>query len=366
MRRDAGDLARGLAERAGEFCRCYLPRGRCSGAWWSVGDVSGAPGRSLYIRLTGPSAGQWCDAATGEHGDLLDLLRLSRGLSFNEACREARAWLTLSAAPLPRGPSRDKGPTAAGRQDGSPAGRGHDGEGEEPSLCLARRLWSGARPLAGSVAARYLAGRGLCVSPGDAAVLRCHPRCRTPRETGQGPGAVRIAPALIAAVTDATGRLTGVHRTWLRPDGSGHAVLIRPRRALGHLLGHGVRFGEAGPLLVVGEGIETLLALRLALPGLPAIAALSAGHLGAVLLPPDLRRLYVAVEPDPAGQAALARLQARAQAAGLPLLPLPARQGDANDDLRAYGLDGLRAHLSAHLHDDDRDRCLSPPSAWAG
>ena len=39
-----------------------------SGRYWVVGDVMNTPGRSLYVRLTGPdsgpgAAGKWTDAA---------------------------------------------------------------------------------------------------------------------------------------------------------------------------------------------------------------------------------------------------------------------------------------------------------------
>ena len=71
------------------------------------------------------------------------------------------------------------------------------------------------------------------------------------------------------------------------------APLADPRRALGHLLGNGVRFGkaepapaEAGDILAAGEGVETMLALKSVLPSLPVIAGLSANHLAALDLPP--------------------------------------------------------------------------------
>jgi hypothetical protein len=75
--------------------------------------------------------------------------------------------------------------------------------------------------------------------------------------------------------------------------------LADPRRALGHLLGNGVRF-PAFPstaitdVLLAGEGIETVLSLKCALPSLPMIAALSANHLAALEFAPMLARLYVA------------------------------------------------------------------------
>ena len=50
-------------------------------------------------------------------------------------------------------------------------------------------------------------------------------------------------PALIAAVTDLAGTITGVQRTWLDPSEATKAPVATPRRAMGHLLGHGVRFG---------------------------------------------------------------------------------------------------------------------------
>ncbi len=99
---------------------------------------------------------------------------------------------------------------------------------------------------------------------------------------------------MIAAVTDLKGHITGAHRTWLDPLGRDKAPVDTPRRAMGHLLGHAVRFGVADDVLAAGEGIETMLSLRCVMPTLPMNAALSANHLATLLLPPTLRRLYIA------------------------------------------------------------------------
>ena len=69
----ASDMARQLGREAEAVCRHYLSNGRKQGRYWIVGDVENTPGRSLYVRLTGPThgpgaAGKWTDAATGEHG----------------------------------------------------------------------------------------------------------------------------------------------------------------------------------------------------------------------------------------------------------------------------------------------------------
>ena len=101
MSSQAADLARCLARDAEAVCRHYLPNGRRRGRYWVVGDVANTAGRSLFVRLTGPdsgkgAAGKWTDAATGEHGDLLDLIALNRGLDrLRDALDEARAFLSL-------------------------------------------------------------------------------------------------------------------------------------------------------------------------------------------------------------------------------------------------------------------------------
>jgi hypothetical protein len=85
---------------------------------------------------------------------------------------------------------------------------------------------------------------------------------------------------MIAAVTNLSGHLTGFHRTWLDPEGfhavaQGKAPIETPRRPMGDLLGHAVRFGVAGDVMVAGEGIETVLSLRGILPTMPMAATLS-------------------------------------------------------------------------------------------
>jgi hypothetical protein len=97
---------------------------------------------------------------------------------------------------------------------------------------------------------------------------------------------------------------------------------------MGSLLGHAARFGVADDVLAAGEGIETMLSLRCALPAMPMAAALSANHLVALLLPPTLRRLYIARDADAAGDMALAALTERAKAAGIEALALSPRMGD--------------------------------------
>ena len=125
---------------------------------------------------------------------------------------------------------------------------------------------------------------------------------------------------------------------------------------MGYLLGNAVRLAPCDDILVVGEGIETMLSVREAAPGLPVWAALSSSHLGAVLLPEGLQRLYIAIDRDPAGQRAAERLTIRASEAGIAVRVLEPRLGDFNDDLRADGLQALRQNLADQIGLEDRER----------
>ena len=94
-----------------------------------------------------------------------------------------------------------------------------------------------------------------------------------------------------------------------------------------------------------------------AMPDLPAWAALSSGHLGAVLLPEGVQRLYIAIDRDPAGRAAAERLSARATELRIAVRVLERpRLGDFNDDPRANGRTRLRQHLARQIGPEERHR----------
>src|SRR3546814_9123892 len=102
--------------------------------------------------------------------------------------------------------------------------------------------------------------------------------------------------------------------------------------------------------MTAGEGIETILSLRMVLPHLPAAAALSAAHLSAILFPATLRRLYIARDDDPAGDGAMTTLIERARAVGIESISLSPRLGDFHEALRIFGADALCAAQLGRAH----------------
>ena len=337
MARGASELACRLAREAEAVCRHYLSNGRRQGNYWLVGDVENTPGRSMFVRLKGGgsgngAAGKWTDSARGSYGDLLDVIRGSRGLvDFREVMDEARRFLSLPR-PTPE-------PEWRHRHSSAPTG----------SPESARRLFAMSRSIAGTVAETYLRNRGITALHGTAN-LRFHPRCYyRPNDDAL----TQTWPAMIAAVTDFDGKITGAHRTWLDPSGQDKAPIDTPRRAMGHLLGNAVRFDKAQDVMAAGEGIETVLSLRCVMLNMPMVAALSAAHLAAILFPVTLRRLYIVRDNDAAGDGAAASLIDRAKALGIEAITLSPMLEDFNEDLRGLGVDALRRAIRAQLALED-------------
>lgn len=144
------DAAARLNAAAAELAPRLLPGGKRAGHYWQAGDAVGAPGKSLYVQLSGDHAGKWRDAATGERGDLLDLIRHQNRCSIGEAARIGLAMLGDPA--IAAAVANAQAPKAARPR--------HD-----TSRAVAA-LWSRSRPIAGTHAAAYLAVRGCSIDAG--------------------------------------------------------------------------------------------------------------------------------------------------------------------------------------------------------
>jgi len=316
----ARELSIRLAERAEEVCRVYLSNGRRSGSYWLAGDVRNAKGKSLWVRLRGSrdAVGRWRDEAEeGAYGDLLDLIRLSGDYAaMADAMAEAERF--LGTAPQPE-------------ITGSPVRASSDASES------ARRLFSRGGDVAGSIGETYLRSRALTPPPYHA--VRFHPNAMYLDDDG----ARRAGPALLAAIRDTNGAITGVHRTWIANDGGGPVVVLR--KIMGAAREHSVHLGGAGAVALVGEGLETVLSLKDVIEDARLYAALSAAKLALWRWPCDVSRLYVAVDNDEnrAGEKAARRLIERARAAALPATALYPRLGDFNDDLKEDGVEVVNA-----------------------
>ena len=196
----------------------------------------------------------------------------------------------------------------------------------EKRAAQAKRLWLDAHPITGTVAEAYLRdARGIsCPLP---PTLRFHGAC------WHGPTARRY-PAMVAAVQGSG--LPAVHRTYLRPDGSGKADIAPAKAMLGATAGGAVRLTEDHPMLLVGEGMESTLSLLCGLlsESVTAWATLSTSGLRGLRLPLQPGQLTIACDGDTAGREAAHALAERAHGLGWQVgIMDPGAGADFNDIL---------------------------------
>ena len=190
-------------------------------------------------------------------------------------------------------------------------------------------LWTDSVPLGGTKGEMYFASRQLSHVV-ESEALRFHPAVR--HMSG-----IKL-PAVIALVVDVTGMPLAIHRTYLAADGNGKAAVSPVKASLGHTDGGVIRLSklDSHSALVVGEGIETAASAGLSLGGLPAWAALSAGNLAKLTLPPLIAHVIIAVDPDHVGKRAAMRAARRWRLEGRKVqLAIPDGTGDFNDLLCA-------------------------------
>ena len=339
-RHDLDEIVGRLRDSAEHWVPRHFPNGRRNGDEWRLANIRGdAPRKngSCVIALKGAHAGGWIDFDTGEGGGPLSTLEHATGLTgralFDYAAELAGTAPVRTAAPAP---PKDGAGSAS---ETAPETRSKENARREIEIVI-----KGCRALADSPADTYLAARGLAVP--DTPELRFHPDL-THWETRTG------YPGLVAFVRNAGGRVVGIHRTYLAPDGAAKADLPSPRMMLGPIASGAVRLAQIGASEVLGlaEGIETALSVIQACPGLPVWTALAAGNLAYVALPPEVVRVVILADNDGegAGIRAAERAAARHAAEGRRVwIAMPDRAGeDFNDLLQRAGPDAVRQALEA-------------------
>jgi putative DNA primase/helicase len=147
----------------------------------------------------------------------------------------------------------------------------------------------------------YLRSRSISIT---SPALRFLPRDRHHHRTGIP------FPAMTAPVTTLAGEITGVHLSFLKPDGTGLAYAKpttkgerdRRRQCHGLVRGGAIRLAPHDPDqdLIVGEGVESVLS-GMEWHGLSGWSAVSAGGLKTVEIPAEQRRLLIVADNDENG-----------------------------------------------------------------
>lgn len=192
------------------------------------------------------------------------------------------------------------------------------------------KIYNERRPICGSPAQTYFEGRGIRNVDLDGS-LGFHPAC---------PRRKQRLPAVVALITDiVTGCPCGLHRTYLKPDGSGKVEDQPDKAMLGRFKGGVVRLSpdeEVTHGLGVSEGIETGLSV-MSWGWRPVWAVLSTSGLSAFPVLAGIQSLTVFADHDDngAGQKAAPQCAERwADTGREAIIRTPRKSGDWNDVLQ--------------------------------
>lgn len=253
-------------------------------------------------------------------GDIIDMVMHIEDCDLLAACEK------LTGRPPPQRTQKSAAPRQAPPPPPEPSAppppddrRGHDDDDagrRRRARIAAEELFDSALPIMGTHAAAYLEARGLSVYPRWTADLRFVPElpywgyadADATEQVELG-----VYPAMVAAIRNLRGEIIAAHRTYLDPKEPrkltppGDRDRNAAKKVLGKMGGGIIRLSPPGPVLALGEGIETAQSFYMLGMGgddLAVAAAVSLGNLaggatGTKPHPHIAKRSIPNGEPDP-------------------------------------------------------------------
>jgi hypothetical protein len=271
---------------------------------------------NFAIWLTGEGAGSWKDygLAGDTRGDVFQLIEyLAKLNSWIDSY-----WWALDFLNLQRGQVRSADQAKLDRERVEAERKAREMKRQAQDERRSRSLFSSWLKLPESIAdtpvetylrdARGIPMERLGSPKFRLAALRYAVRLE---HVDQDTGEVTYWPAMVAAMTLGL-TVTGLHRTWLAPDGRGKAPVHMPKKMVGRTSGAAIRLttgpsgqnpsraarkGIVGPL-AIGEGIETSLTVAAAVPEWRVWAAGSVSHMGLLAWPACADRVILLRDND--------------------------------------------------------------------
>lgn len=329
---------------------------RAAGSNWRT---RGKPETSMAMR--GERRGCWTTYATGQSGDVFDLVavhlcNLARaGDDFPRVLEAAAAWAGISSEPM------DQAELDRRRAEIARKAAEADAADEQRRLKAVRKYRAQAVPVAGTPAETYLRSRGITSWPDEAVAFD------------------RVDCALVVWAQDAEGHIVGGQRIFLTALGTRALDANGEKRAklsFGHIKGYPARFraraseGKMDGRVYIAEGPESALTVWLA-TGAETWAVFGCTGFKTAPVPSD-RAVVLCPDRDPtdgpAAQGFAAAADFLSTIADIHVVYAPEPEGskrDLNDTLQRAGLDAVIAALTdtiAAWQPRERDRADLAPA----
>jgi putative DNA primase/helicase len=304
------------------------------------------PDRDPDFRINPAKGATWFCNVCNFGGDIFDLVKRLDSCEFNPALQKLADCFGLNAKSTGKKPTTGKKSKAA---DQKPKPQRTDDAAKHTAL--AANIWSDSSSAARTPTEQYLRTRGITADVPPS--IRHHPALRHP--SGQE------LPAMVTVVQDSrTGDLVAIHRTFLKPDGSGKADVNPQKMALGPIANAAARFAIVTDKLAFAEGVEDALTIQEA-KEIPCRATLGGFRREATTVADSVCEVYLCADRDPSGVSERhARLVGAQLLAKKPTLrvyltqPQPKANGgkvDFNDVLKERGHEGVREEFDAGLEE---------------
>jgi hypothetical protein len=310
-----------LIDRLSSLVSTLLPGGYMSGGDYIAPDPVHAHKTlgNFHVRMRGAKAGSFVDYAGdhrsfrdgGDRGDVIDLIAYVQcNRSRREAIRWACDWLGIDKEAQDVSSHDERLATARRALAQS------EKVSEQARRDRGRRIWhDAARRITGTLGETYF--REARKIPLDE--ITSHTRdlrfARRLKHWTSG----EFFPAIVGCLRARDGLITGIHCTFLAPDGSGKAPVDNPKLMLGQVRGSVLRIAngssrlgaedaaaaERSGVLALCEGLEDGLTIAAAAPEARVWAATSLGNIGNVPIDhPCVSHVVVAADNDANARAA--------------------------------------------------------------
>ncbi|NWK99191.1 DNA primase [Sphingobium lactosutens] len=231
----------------------------------------------------------------GARGDAIDFIMNFEGREFVDAVA-----ILLGEEGLPEAAPRDR--AALVRQEKAD---------RAAAVLAAQAEWQDTLSIKGTPAELYLASRGITA---DVPATARYGRVALWRDKKTGASGRRCS-ALVLGAQDRRGKIVGIQSIFLTEDGQ-KADMANPKVSLGQIRGSAVRLAPPEKRIILTEGPEDGLTLRMKSPKVPVWITLGTGSMPYVDLPDEVEHVTLAGDNNAAGRAAVERAAEEYEAQG--------------------------------------------------